>query len=558
MPDYRRSASPYGLIAQGPENAVLGALVASSRLFTGIGDPLVIKREWQREAWDFYHAMGEFWYGVTWKANAMSRVRLVAAKLAPGGDEPEILRDDSPGDPGEDGESSQAASTLTDLDRQVVQIVERFGGGIGKQSAILKSLTVQLSVPGEGFIVGEQDVLDDATGELTEPKWCVYSADEIRRKEIGTAKKTSTKILSRIGPGVARAESRYEVQVEENNWRPLSGESVVCRVWQPDEQFHWRAASAALAALPILREIDLYNRRIIADLISRLASNGLLIIPQEATFAVNKQFKDAPDPFIAEFIDTASKAIKNPGSASAAIPIPIRVPAELVEKFKHIPFATKWENQIIQDRDAAIKRLAVTMDMPEEVLTGVQNVNHWTAWQIDESGIKIHIAPLAEIMVDALTSSYLVPMMQAASLPPVAEDGSRYVIWYDVTELTAKPDLGDAADKAHADGSINDEAYRREKGFTEADAPTDEELKKQILRFLAFQGNAQAIAQLFPDLADAMKPQTPGYDAQGRPLPPPDQTVTTTTEEQVNVPSGAAGRGEPTTPKKPTTTGAPA
>jgi hypothetical protein len=533
----------------------MGALVSSARLFTGIGDPLVIKREWQREAWDFYHAMGEFWYGVTWKANAMSRVRLVAAKLAPGGDEPEILRDDQTGDPGEDDETSQPASRLTDQDREVVRIVERFGGGIGKQSAILKSITTQLSVPGEGFIVGEQDVVDE-TGQLTDPKWCVYSMDEIRRKEVGTKSKTSTRILSRIGPGVARAESRYEVQVEENAWRPLSGESVVCRVWSPDEQFHWRASSAALAALPILREIDLYNRRIIADLISRLAGNGLLVIPQEATFAVNKQFKDAPDPFVAEFIDTASKAIKNPGSASAALPIPIRVPAELVDKFVHLTFAAAWDAGILDARDRALRRLAVTMEQPEEVLTGVQNVNHWTAWQIDEAGIKIHIAPMAEIIVDALTTSYLMPMMQATEIPLTAEDGSRYVIWYDVSELTAKPDLGDAADKAHENGSISDEAYRREKGFTESDAPQDEQLKKQIMRFLAFQGNTQAIGQLFPEIADMMKPPTPGYDDQGRPLPPPDTTVTETTEESIQAPSGASQRAEPITTRKPVTTGA--
>lgn len=556
MADYRRSASPYGLQ---PTTFVEAnaALIASARLFTGYGDPLVIKREWQREAWDFYHAMGEFWYGVDWLASAISRVRIVAAKLSPGGDEPEILRDDAPGDPGEetDGEvgaevKTRPQSKLTPQERQIVQIVERFAGGIGGQSAILKTLAVQLSVPGEGFVVGEQKLLDESTGALSEPEWSVKSADEIRRKEVGTTSKLTTKILDRIGPGVARAQSRYEVQVEENAWVQLSGESIVCRVWNPDDQFHWRAKSSALAALPILRELDLYNRRIIADLVSRLASNGLLIIPQEATFVVNPAFKDAADPFVAELIDTASQAIKNPGSASAAIPIPLKVPAELVEKFVHLTFAAPFEPGVLDARDRAIKRLATTLSIPAEVLNGVENVNHWTAWQIDESGIKIHIAPLMEIIVDALTRGYLLPMMEALTLPLIGKDGSRYVLWYDVSELTAKPDLGEAADAAHADGSISDEAYRREKGFSESDAPDDEQLKKQLLRFLAYQGNTQAIGQLFPDMADAMKPPTPGYDEEGKPLPPPDMTTTETTQETI--------RGEPSTPKKPSTTNAPA
>ena len=84
MPDYRRSASPY----TAPPVTSYNSLVASARLYKGAGDPLIQKRGWQKEAWDFYHAMGEYWYGVTWKANATSRVRLVAAKLSPGVDEP--------------------------------------------------------------------------------------------------------------------------------------------------------------------------------------------------------------------------------------------------------------------------------------------------------------------------------------------------------------------------------------------------------------------------------------------------------------------------------------
>jgi len=553
MPDYRRSASPYGA----PPSAPYNSLVASAQLMQGWGDPLIQKRAWQREGWDFYHAMGEFWYGVTWKANALSRVRLVAAKLSPGGDEPEILRDDLAGDPGEDAANdaaSQPTSKITDQDRAVVRIVEQFGGGIGGQAAIMKALATQLSVPGEGFVVGEQTVLD-TSGALSAPKWSVKSSDEIRRRESATTKKTPTNFLSRIGPGVARAESRYEVQIEENHWVQLTGESIVCRVWQPDPQYSWRPMSAALPALPILREIDLYNRRIIADLVSRLASNGILIIPSEATFAVNPQFKDAPDPFVAELIDTAAKAIKNPGSASAAIPIPIKVPAELVEKFVHLTFAAAFDAGILDARDRAIKRLATTLDMPEEVLTGVQNVNHWTAWQIDESGIKIHIGPMAEIIVHALTIGYLEPLLAATSVPLQAEDGSRYVIWYDVTELTAKPDLGDAADKAHADGSISDAAYRREKGFTDDDAPDDDGLQKQILRFLAFQGNTQALTTLFPDLKEALTPPPPpGFGPDGRPLAPEPQTVEETTQVSE---SSSATTGPPSTPMKPSTNGSP-
>jgi hypothetical protein len=531
MPDYRRSAPSF---VSSPH---VNSLIASARTYKGQGDPIIQKREWQKEAWDFYHAMGEFWYGTTWLSNALSRVRLVAAKLQPGGDEPEILRDD---------EGADGGSDITPEELAVVRAVEQLAGGVGGQSAMMKSLGVQLSVPGEGFVVGEQRRLGD--GSLSSPEWSVKSADEIRRRQSGEVK-PNTSTLKRLG-GQVVTQSPYEIQIEEGAWRPLGGDSIVCRVWQPDEQLSWRSTSAALPALPILREIDLYNRRIIADLVSRLASNGMLIMPEEATFPVRPEFKDASDPFVAELIDTASSAIRNPGSASAAIPIPVKVPAALVDKFIHLTFASPFDDKVMDARDRAIKRLATTLNMPSEVLLGVADVNHWTAWQIDESGIKIHISPIAEIIVHALTVGYLRPMLEAMGSSDVGADGSRYVVWYDVTELTTKPDLAQNAKDAHSDGTISDAAYRREAGFTEDDAPDDDELKTQLLRFLAFGGNQQAIKELTG--LDLAPPPPPGFDpVSGRPLAP---ELPTGQDAPQGPPSG--GANPPVNGKVPAKTGA--
>ena len=464
------------------------ALVASASRYTGTSlDHLIQNREWQREAWDFYHAMGEFWYGVTWKSNALSRVRLVAAKLQPGGGEPEILDD-----------------TATGSDKIVVDAVERLCGGVGGQSAMIKDLSIQLEVPGEGWLVGEQRTLGN--GELSEPEWSVKSADEIRRRNFG---ETTGKPL-RVGQ--PRQESAFEIQVEEGRWRPLGINSLVCRIWQPDAQFSWKAMSASLPALPILRELDLYNRRIITEMISRLASNGMFIYPEEAVFPVRPEFKDAADPFIEELVDSASRAIKNPGSASAAIPMPVKVPAALVDKFTHLTFSQPLDPKLIEARDRAIRRLAVTLDMPEEVLTGVQNVNHWTAWQIDESGIKIHISPMAEVICHGLTIGYLRPTLEAQGVPTQTSDGTRYLIWYDASELTTKPDLAQNAKDIHAVGALSDKALRRETGFSDDDAPDGTEIKTLsdiILRMLAVQGGAYSVEALKELTGTDIAPEPP-------------------------------------------------
>jgi len=429
---------------------------------------IIQNREWQREAWDFYHAMGEFWFGTTWLSNAVSRVRLKAAIMRPGVDEPEIIQDDAKG-----------------VDRQVIDLVSQFGGGTTGQAAILKSLTVKLSIPGEGYVVA-QDVNGDRM-------WETRSADEIR--PIRTDESVRT-VRGQSG-NVPVYDTRYEVQVDENAWRPLVGDSLVFRIWQPDEQFSWRASSASLPALPILRELDLINRRIITDLVSRLASNGLLILPEEITFPVRPEFQEAPDPFVAELVEIGSKSIANPGTASAAIPLPLRVPGEYADKIKHLPFTSLFDPKLLDMRDRTIKRLATTLNMPQEVLTGVENVNHWTAWQIDESGIKIHIAPLVEIICHGLTMSYLRPALEVSRILPIRDDGGRYVMWYDATELTAKPDLAQNATDAYDRLEISATALRRELGFTEEDEPAPDELKDMVLKnLIRLQGSPEAAKEL--------------------------------------------------------------
>lgn len=491
------------------------ALVAAARQMTGsMTDHLIQNRAWQREAWDFFHAIGEYWYGIEWLSNACSRVRLVAAVKRPGMEKPEVLK---------------LKDDVSAADRMAIDVMDELAGGVGGRSMMIQAIATQLSVPGEGYVVGEQR--PTATGDLGPAVWTVKSTDEIRRREFISQRDSSQNRQSANGLPIAiaprqaqpRRPSPYEVQVEENRWTPLADESIVCRVWQPDKQFSWRACSASLPALPILREIDLLNRRIIAECVSRIAMNGLLLIPSEATFPVRPEFKDAADPFIAELIDTASKAIKTPGSAAATVPMPLKVPAELIDKIKHISFTQPLDPKLFDARDRAIKRLAATLNVPQEVVLGIADVNHWTAWQIDEAAVKMHIAPLVEIICHGLTVGYFRPRLEAAGMAP--GDADSYVIWYDASDLTTKPDLSIAAKDAHDRGVINDSAYRREAGFGDDDAPDmtkDDGLRQQVLVTLALQGNTQAIAILWPDLEEKLAPPPqPGYDPEtGRPLAP--------------------------------------
>ncbi|MDT0387820.1 hypothetical protein [Streptomyces dubilierae] len=436
---------------------------------------------WQEEAWGYYDDLGEFRYGVEWVAAMLSRVRLYAAKLEPGADEPVRAK----------------AGTAVDL-------MTTLGGGVGGQAQLMSGFGTQLAVPGEGYLVGE-------TVNGVE-KWAVRSIDEVRA-----------------------ARGHFEVIDETvsnngNRWRPLGGDSLVTRVWRPHKRFHYLADSPARAARGKMRELELINRYIMAQFLSRLASAGVVLFPDEVTFPVREEFADAADPFMAEWIEIAAEAIRTPGTAAAVVPIPMKVPAEYVDKIKHVDFTLQLDEKILDKRDSAIKGLATMLNMPAEILLGLGDVNHWGAWQLEEGALKTHIAPEAEIICQAITQGYLQPRLRASGV----EDWASWVAWYDMSELTLRPDRSGDAIQLYDRLEINGAALRRETGFDESDKPTDQELKEQGLKVIIKtlpSGGPSALSLLTGQRVEIrpVAPQTPGEQAaadEDEPAPPPEEQRT--------------------------------
>lgn len=432
---------------------------------------------WQEEAWGYHDTLGEFRYAVDWEAKMLSRVRLYAAKLEPGADEPVRAK----------------AGTAVD-------IMTSFAGGAAGQAQIMDGLGTQLAVPGEGYLIVE------AVNGVE--KWSSRSIDEVRA-----------------------ARGGYEVIDETNprsgvTWRPLSKESLApIRVWRPNKRYHHLADSPARAARSTMRELELVNRHIVAQYLSRLASAGVVLFPEEVTFPVREEFAEEPDPFMAEWIEIAAEAIRTPGTAAGVVPIPIKVPAEYVDRIKHLDFTLKIDDKIIEKRDSAIKRLATQLNVPPEVLLGMGDLNHWNAWAVDETSLKVNIAPDAETICQAITSGYLQPRLKASGV----EDWASWVVWYDMSELTLRPDRSDNAIKLYDRMEIGGAALRRETGFDDTDKPTREELREQALKVIINtlpSGAPSALPLLTGQQIDVntTNPGAPPPRPAGQQQPPPEET----------------------------------
>lgn len=404
---------------------------------------------WQSEAWNFYReGVGAFKYGMLWHAQTMSRVRLTAAVAVPGGEEPQPV-----------------------TDGPAAELIAQFFGGPAGQSQYMYDMDIQLEVPGEGYVVAQPD---GESGDPNAKRWAVRSNTELQV--------TSGRV--RINGARGRSVDVWRVEVDEGVWEPLPYETLVFRQWIPDQEKHWRADSPTRGALRTLRIIDLLERRIMAMAVSRLASNGILFYPQEVTFPPKPGFEKAADPFTAEWLDIAGKTIDNPGSALAAIPMPVKVPQQYIKDFVHMDFANPFDERLMEILRMEYDNLATAMNMPKEVVTGMGSTSHWNAWTLDEQGIETHIKPPAEVICQGVTKGWLHPALLAEGQPTSTADGE-LICWYDTSELDVPPDRSQAADAAFDRQVITATAYRNAKGFSEADTPTKSELREQLLVQLA-------------------------------------------------------------------------
>lgn len=392
----------------------------------------------QDQLWDYYQRLEEFSAAVNWKANAISRVRLIAAEFLPGGDEPVPI-----------------------TEGPIADAVTRFAGGIGGQSQILGETAIHLNVPGEGWLVGVED-------EFGEEKWKVYSADELRIRN-----------------------RQYQIRVGESQraWDYLGEDALVVRFWRPHPRWGFRATSRAAYALSAMKELDLINRRIIAETVSRMASNGLIVYDRGKLSFPNLPTPvsgESADPLAQILVDVGSKGIKDPMSAEAAIKIPIGADlgdlteVSISDLIHVVDLSNPFSERMLDQRHAAVTRLATALDIPSEQLTGMGDLNHWGASQIEESGIKLHVTPDMEMICHAFTEGYLYPTLQADNQELRGPQGGRAVIWYDPSEITMRPDRAAQAVQAYDRGEMSGAALLRELGFSEADQPDAAELDRII------------------------------------------------------------------------------
>lgn len=423
----RQEAVPQ-LPTAGPDLRSLTAAAAQIQLDTGsVWRTRVTDEDWQREGWRHYDINGELRFASNRHAAALSQVRIYVADV------------DDRGGPGEET-----------TDEKLQQLGETLFGGPAAKAEALRTLGVCFYIGGEAYIVAEG---------ATNPKsdvWYIVTANQI--KKTGSAYEVKRPAVH--GGGKAVLQPRKD---------------LLMRAWTPHPRNQDIADSPTRSVLPTLREIERLTQLTFSQIDSRLLSAGLLLFPQGTSFPKADGTPGNLNDLMAMVMEVAKAQLQGAGTAAGVVPIFAEVPVDAAQRPEHLTFDTPIQGELKEKLEQAIHRLAVGLDLDPNELLGQGSANHWGAWQIEESGIKLFINPVMTRVCDALTQGYLYPALRAMGV----KDPEKFTLWYDTSPLTVRPNRFEDANLLYDKGLLDGSAVLQAGNFSDESKPKAAELAAQ-------------------------------------------------------------------------------
>lgn len=417
-------------------------------------------RDWQREAWRLYDITGPLRFVVNSIAKTASKAKMFVGEVDDSGD-----------------------IHVETEDLEVKQLAKvPLGAGESRAEAI-RLMCVNLQVAGEVYVIAEgwdeavggfhnvdnegrerpNSVIPPGTTGFDEDRWYVVSTEQI----------------TILGDQVI---IRRPTLMGGGYFTPVDSRDILMRVWIPHPVDIDEPDSPVRSAIPDLRELEALRKREFAELDSRLAGAGIFAVPDTMDFprgdadSADGESEGGLDGFLEDVGNAMSESLQDRSSAAAMVPIGIQGPAEALKEIRHITFWTELSESILPMKDSALKMTAMSLDAPVEMMQGMGQTNHWSAWLLDENTISTHIEPLLGQIADALTKGWLEPALRR-----MLRDPKRYSFAFNTASLQVRGDKTQTALELHERRLISDAALREVTDFDDALAPSAEERLRRMV-----------------------------------------------------------------------------
>jgi hypothetical protein len=496
-------------VADGPGDPARPTALVSTAAAYRIGDPpngrLIRPRQhegWEPEVWQMYDCTGELHYVAAQYGRAVSRARFYIAEY------------DDEGIPRE-SKNPEARAYGRDL-----------LGGEATAGNLVYLSSVQQFMSGQSLITAH-----DSHG------WEAYSDQDFNTTPTG---------LSRTREG---GPSPYKVDDGNGRQVALSQGTLTIHMWDRHPARASRVDSSVRPALPYLRELARLDQYVQSLLLSRIALAGILQVPHGAEVATPVGM-DAPpgmDPLMHVLALVGTTNIQDPGTAAAILPVLLKMPLD--QKLELLTLDQPLTGEINAFREINLKRLAMSLDLAPEAMSGFSDVKYSNAEWIQDESVQTHIKRRVGAFNAAFTIGYARPAL-----------GDRYLVQADVSELEKDVDNSDFAIALFDRGELDGDGLRQAGGMRDASPPEGPELLRQLAvraitsnpslfpALAPLLGLREAIT-LTPEQSRALEQAGPGDSGlEPAPIPdaaPPTPTTPTNTPEAVRGPQPLPSAARP-------------
>jgi hypothetical protein len=319
---------------------------------------------WQREAWEYYDAIGEVKYAFQLVGAVMSRLRIAAALILDEDAAPVSVSSHIADRDAQNAEErvefarkelSPPDSFTDEVLTYARKLVRDLSSGHGGMSGLLRDFAVNVSIPGECYLVNHQN------------RWQIYSTSEIIIRT--TDKKAFLRKFRTSTNGVGAGPSRYDEE--------LPASTFIGRIWRPHPRYTYEPDSSMLALRDACSELLTLQQMIRGVARSRMNA-GILFVPDGLSVAASNLTEDGDDDdiFEQELYDSMTAPISDEAAASAVVPMIVRGPGELSANLKHIQFSREADQWLITRADRVLESIMQGIDVPKDLVTGLANVKY--------------------------------------------------------------------------------------------------------------------------------------------------------------------------------------
>lgn len=408
----------------------------------------------QARAWFMYDEIPFLSAAYNLQADQVARVPFFPALLLPGDSDPIPLQAIMDKDEGTDEIEVPLGLTqavVDECDRLLTGCRAREGG----VPETRRRLTLNLRVPGECYGLWTED--DDGRTFMR-----VLSTDELHH-------------YGGDRWGVIPSPGARPVRIDNEK-------SSLSRIYRSHPRYGMAADSAMLRMLNTMEEWVTLSQGNRSLLESRIASVGVLLVNSGLDWgSMNETDDDDPEalsPFTNALVTSAMTAMQDPASMAAHVPIvaEVEVPGDgnLANAMHHVTMERPMrEAELKRGAELVIELVRGADVIPESVFGLGEAATFATGRQITADKYNDYIDPIVLTEADALTSVWLRPGLLLAGVDPALVE--QITFWRDPSAIIAQPDMAKNAVDLLDRGELSGESGRRALGFTEADAPDDDE-----------------------------------------------------------------------------------